>query len=81
MVDALVKSLGAAKIEVRDVVKPASGAVAGTVSFVFEQAPYQGKLRGQLVKDGRMTLLACFWNAREPIACETACTQLVGSLK
>ena len=23
-----------------------------------------------------MTLLACFWNDREPVACETACTQL-----
>jgi hypothetical protein len=81
MVDALVKTLAAEKIEVRDVVKPAAGAIAGTVSFVFEQAPYHGKLRGQLLKDGHMTLLACFWNEREPVACETACTQLVGSLK
>jgi hypothetical protein len=81
MVDALVKSLAAEKIEVRDVVKPAAGAIAGTMSLVFEQAPYHGKLRGQLLKDGHMTLLACFWNDREPVACETACTQLVGSLK
>ena len=80
-VDLLVKSLGDDKIEVRDVVKPNPGAAAGVVSLVFEQAPYHGKLRGQLVKDGHMTLLACFWNDREPVACETACTGLVGSLK
>lgn len=82
MVDAMVASLETeAGVDVRDVVKPAAGATAGTVSLVFEKAPYRGKLRGQLVKDGHMTLLACFWNDREPVACETACTQLVGSLK
>ena len=45
MVDALVKSLAAEKIEVRDIVKPAAGAAAGTVSLrvrasaVSRQAP------------------------------------------
>lgn len=81
MVDALVASLKTDGIEVRDVVKPTPNAVGGTASLVFEKAPYHGKLRAQLIKDGHMTLLGCFWNEREPVACETACTQLIGSLK
>lgn len=82
MVDAIVASIKTdAGADVRDIVKPAAGATAGTMSLVFEKAPYHGKLRGQLVKDGHMTLLACFWNDREPVACESACMLLMGSLK
>jgi len=85
LADQLVTSLSAepslAGITVRDVVKPAAGAAAGTLSLGFTRAPYTGTLRAQLVKDGHVALLACFWNEREPVACETACTQLVGSMK
>ena len=81
MVDALVASMKTEGLEARDIVKPTANAAAGTASLVFEKAPYRGKLRAQLVKDGHMTALACFWNDREPVACETACTQLLGSLK
>ncbi|HSD91077.1 MAG TPA: hypothetical protein VLB44_26325 [Kofleriaceae bacterium] len=83
--DQLVASLTAepslAGITVRDVVKPAAGAAAGILSLDFTHAPYTGKLRAQLARDGHIALLACFWNEREPVACETACTQLLGGMK
>lgn len=80
MAEVIVASM-AEEITVRDVVKPAAGATAGTLSLVFERAPYQGKLRAQLLRDGHVTLLACFWNDREPLACETACAGLLGGLQ
>jgi hypothetical protein len=81
LADMLVASVKTENVEVRDIVKPAAGAAAGTLSFVFDRLPYRGKLRAQLVRDGHMTVLACYWNDREPVACETACTQLIGSMK
>lgn len=85
LADQLVASLSAepslAGITVKDVVKPAAGATAGMMSLAFTHASYSGKLRAQLARDGHIGLLACFWNEREPVACETACTQLLGTLK
>lgn len=81
MADEIVASV-AEEVTVRDVVMPPAGATGGTLSFIFERAPeYQGKLRAQLLRDGQVTLLACFWNEREPLACETACAQLIGGLE
>ncbi|MDB4954606.1 MAG: hypothetical protein JWO36_2175 [Myxococcales bacterium] len=69
-----------AGIAIRDVVKPAAGADRGTLSLAFTRDKYRGRLRAQLDSTGRIAALACFWNEREPIACESACTGLVGRL-
>ena len=63
---------------VRDVVEPS--AAGGVLSFAFDKDPYKGRVRANL--DGRtVTALACFWNDREPAACEAACTAMIGSMK
>lgn len=66
---------------VHDVVKPAAGAKSGVLTLGFERGVYRGMLRASLVADGHIAALACFWNQREPAACEEACKNLVGSLK
>lgn len=71
-------SKDAAGIAVTDIVKPEG---AGKLSLTFERAPYKGRLRATLATDGGVAALACFWNAREPIACEQACTGVLGSLR
>ncbi len=85
MADQLVRSLSAepalAGIVVRDVVKPAAGATTGVLSLSFERAMYRGKLRASLGSEGKLAALACFWNLREPVACEQACNGLLGSMR
>ena len=76
----LVAEPALAGIAVRDVVKPASGAATGALTLTFERAPYHGRLRAAFGA-GTISALACFWNEREPIACEAACAQLIGSVK
>jgi hypothetical protein len=65
----------------RDVVQPAAGADRGVLSLAFEHGGYHGKLRAQLAKDGTTSALACFWNEREPAACDAGCTALIGSMQ
>jgi hypothetical protein len=85
MATELVKSLSAEPalvgIVIRDVVKPAAGAASGVLSLTFERGIYRGKLRATLANDGKLAALACFWNFREPIACEHACNGLIGSMR
>jgi hypothetical protein len=65
-------------VSLRDVVEPS--AAGGVLSFGFDKAPYKGRVRATL--DGKtVTALACFWNDREPAACETACTAMLGSMQ
>lgn len=68
-------------LTVTDVVKPAANADAGVLSLAFTRPPYRGRVRAAIAKTGAMGVLACFWNLREPIACEAACTGLIGSMK
>ena len=42
------------------------------------RAPYRGRLRAR-DRSRASTALACFWNEREPAACEAACTTLLGA--
>jgi hypothetical protein len=81
MAQQLLDRIAAEKIEVRDVVKPTAGAETGTLSFGLARAPYHGRVRAELDRDGRVTALVCFWNQREPHACETACAALIGSAR
>ena len=85
MADQLVRSLSVEPalmgILIRDVVKPAAGATSGVLSLAFERGVYRGKLRATLAKDGKLAALACFWNFREPIACDHACNGLLGSMR
>jgi len=64
-----------------EVVQPDAKAEAGVMSLAFAKAPYTGRVRTQIAKTGALTLLVCYWNEREPAACETACTGLLGALK
>lgn len=65
-------------LSVHDVVVPATP--TGVLSFGFDKPPYKGRVRATL--DGKtVSALACFWNEREPAACEAACTALIGSQK
>jgi hypothetical protein len=65
-------------VSVSDAVVPS--AAGGVLSFTFDKTPYKGRVRANL--DGKtVTALACFWNEREPAACEAACTAMIGSMK
>ena len=85
MADQLVRSLSVEPtlmgILVGDVVKPAAGATSGVLSLTFARGVYRGKLRATLASEGKLAALACFWNFREPIACEQACNGLIGSMR
>jgi hypothetical protein len=45
----------------------------GTLALAFSRPPYDGRLRSELAKDGKLTARACFWNTREPATCEAMC--------
>ena len=85
MADQLVRSLSAEPalggIAIRDVQKPQAGAKTGALVLAFDVARYRGRLRANLASDGKIAALACFWNQREPAACEQACSALVGSMR
>jgi hypothetical protein len=68
-------------IVIRDVEKPAAGAQSGVLALKFQRALYSGRLRASLGSNGAIAALACFWNQREPVACEQACIELAGSVR
>ena len=78
LADQVLVGLGVAKLTVADVVVPP--ATGGTMSLRFEHSPYKGRMRAQLAT-GHITAVACFANAREPVACEAACTTWLGAIK
>lgn len=67
------------------IVKPESGDGLVALSFETTAAPgaasgtYRGRLRARIAA-GKITALACFANEREPVACESSCTALLGGL-
>jgi len=67
-----------AAVSVRDVVEPP--AQGGVLSFAFDRGAWQGRVRA-VIATGEVTALACFWNDREPAACEAACVGVLGSMK
>ena len=67
-----------AQVSVRDVVEPP--AAGGVLSFAFDKAPWSGRVRA-IMATGEVAAVACFWNDREPVACEAACVGVLGSLK
>lgn len=76
LADQVVKSV-TAQATLRDVAKPAPDVLTAS----FEHGDYRGKLRARLATSGDVAALACFWNPREPAACEASCAQLLGSMK
>lgn len=78
LADQVLAGLGVAKLTVTDVVKPS--ATGGTMSLRFDHSPYKGRMRAQLTT-GHIAAVACFANAREPVACEAACTTWLGAIK
>lgn len=68
-----------AAVKLRDVVEPAASAETGVLAFGFDKTPYRGRVRVTI--DAGVTALACFWNDREPVACEAACTGLLGGMR
>lgn len=82
----VLAGLGRQPITLRDVVKPESGDGIVAIGFETTAAPggsmrstYRGRLRARIAA-GKITALACFANEREPIACDGACTTLLGGL-
>jgi hypothetical protein len=69
------------ELAISDVVKPPANGDAGVLTLSFTRAPYSGRVRAQLARSGAVALVACFWNAREPVACQAQCAQLLGSMK
>jgi len=65
-----------AKLIVKDVVAPTGD--EGVLTLAFERGDHRGRLRARL-GGGRIAALACFANQREPLACEAACTKLLGA--
>lgn len=65
------------KLEIKDVVKPVGE--AGVLSLGFETPPYKGRLRARF-GEGKLVALACWWSQREPVACEQACTTILGAV-
>jgi hypothetical protein len=59
----------------RDVVATADGA-----TFSFERGGYRGNARATVAGE-HTTVVACFWNDREPAACEKACAAVLGGAK
>ncbi len=71
--DHIADGLKRANVTVTELAKP-----EGALSFAFSRAPYHGRLRATS-GSGSTAALACFWNQREPVVCEAACTTLLGS--
>lgn len=80
IVQGIEKEPALAGITVSELAKPAD-LEPDNLSLAFARKPYRGRLKAQLSKDGRVALLACFWNEREPATCEASCTALLGSMK
>ena len=62
---------------ITDVVTPDGD---GVLAFAFGKGAYHGRVRARIAS-GTTTAALCFWNEREPAACDAACTQLLGSLR
>jgi hypothetical protein len=69
--DAIVASLGGAKVTTRDVTP-----VAGAVTLGFERGAFRGRLRATIDGDA-VRALACFGDGRDPAACDAACATVV----
>lgn len=78
-VDQVLAGIASETIETKDIVKPTSEDGTGLVTLAFSKPGYTGRLRAR-IESGTITSLACFANEREPVACEAACTALLGSL-
>jgi hypothetical protein len=76
----LLASLDKERVATRDVVKPDGD---GMLSLAFVRTSgrdaYRGRVRAR-VDGGGIVALACFHNEREAVACEAACTSLLGTL-
>ena len=73
----LTGALGSGTVA-RDVVAP--GPDGGTMTFSFERGVYRGRVRAELQRV-ESAVVACFWNDREPAACEAACKTILGGAK
>lgn len=78
-VEQVLAGIASETIDTTDVVKPATEDGTGILSLAFTSGAYKGRLRAR-VEASAITALACFANEREPIACESACSTLLGSL-
>ncbi len=83
LADSLIASLSpdVPGLTLSDVVKPAAKTEPGVLSLAFTRPPYRGRVRATIAKTGSMGVVACFWNLREPAACDATCNALIGSTK
>ncbi|MFN0251615.1 MAG: hypothetical protein ACKV2T_32365 [Kofleriaceae bacterium] len=78
----VLAGIASEKLETKDIATPVAKDGTGgdgLISLAFTKPGYAGRLRARMESNG-ITALACFANEREPLACETACTALLGSL-
>lgn len=62
----------------RDVTAPSGE--EGVLALQFERGDYRGRVRARIA-GGQIAAIACFANARERLACETACTGVLGAIR
>jgi hypothetical protein len=75
---AMAGSGSGAALTFKDVAAPSGD--EGVLALAFERGDHRGRLRARL-GGGQIAALACFANQREPLACEAACTALLGGLR
>jgi hypothetical protein len=63
--------------ELSELVRPSGP--DGILAFRFASPPYRGRLRARLGR-GRIAAVACFFNQREPLACDAACTGVLAAV-
>jgi hypothetical protein len=71
-------SAAPAPFVVSDVVKPTAG--EGLARLAVTHGGHRGKVSARL-GGGRITLVACFANQREPASCEPGCNALLGAIR
>lgn len=81
MATQLLDGARAEQLAVTDTALPDAGGDRGVLAFAFARGAYHGRVRAELDADGAVRARACFWNDREPRACEAACAPLVGSAR
>ncbi|HEU4729292.1 MAG TPA: hypothetical protein VFT22_15430 [Kofleriaceae bacterium] len=71
---AATAATGPRAISVSAIAKPTTP--DGVLAFTFDRPPYRGRVRAHLGA-GRVRVLACFDNQREPAICEAACARVL----
>jgi hypothetical protein len=64
-------------VEINDLRRPSGP--DGVLAFQFARPPFRGRVRARL-GHGRITATTCFFNQREPAACDAVCTGVLDAV-